>query len=474
MPTAYKNKTVLELRQIAKKKKYTGYSKLTKDELIRMLQTTKPNCPKGKIKNPTSGRCIINPLIKKTKQDKNNLLKEMKKRGVKVEKISVEMDKAFEKASTKNLKQKIKKDRRLLIAEWEREKVKAKRIGKAIDIELRRLESIVETIRFTDSFKYKKQPRQSSKNATSDSEIEIIPKRFQDVVVNCNNKGFGNWSVKDEINSGQFGTAFTGCKTKDDCEYVIKRQPIGDLEAKINKKNNVKDVDSYYHEVKALIDLQGWKHAPKLYAAWTCKDYGYFVIEKLYSCYSIYEGETDRVIKDAEKRKINGDKVSVDDLNGITFEKKIVPIVQELFGKKWVHTDVHKGNILCRKNGDVVLIDYGRARKFKNKEDTDFAKDHPWLIGKNKNYTPEQMYNAQIKVMERGGIPGLFTDGEIVDYSSDNEYSNSMTLESSNSSYDDYTDLQSDDFYPDTITSKYNKYMYLNSDDFQNPLSSKN
>ena len=74
----YENKTVVELRQIARNKGLTGYSRLNKKDLINMIRQgnkggpkkktpkryspkktpSASKCPTGKILNPATGRCV--------------------------------------------------------------------------------------------------------------------------------------------------------------------------------------------------------------------------------------------------------------------------------------------------------------------------------------------------------------------------------------------------------------------------------
>ena len=292
----------------------------------------------------------VEPQINKLKDEKQKLLKETQEQGKKVETISKQIDKLIseknEDLSTLN------NDKSLLLTDWNIKKLKAQRKGLGISIKIKRLETSEKVSELTGSL--------------HSAEAEL-----SEVKEICENDGFfGKWKLSSKIGSGQFGTAFIACTTKDGCNYVVKRQPIGQKEAEKNKKYNVKDVDSYQREVEALVDLQGWKHAPKLYDAWTCGDYGYFAIEQLQNC------------------------------TNANYEKQIIKILNEMYVKNWVHTDVHSGNILCRENGDVVLIDYGRARKFIDEDDVEFAKDHPWVIDKqNTSINPKQMYNKQLKSM---------------------------------------------------------------------------
>jgi serine/threonine protein kinase len=198
-----------------------------------------------------------------------------------------------------------------------------------------------------------------------------IPRAFADIAEDCSNEGFSKWVVNEDedfIGNGVAGSVYYACLGKKDCKYVVKKQSTEAYEKELRETVGYVEENSYKHEMEALIDLQGWKHAPKIYAAWTCGENAYFVMEKLKSCMS--------------------------EQSPAKLYKKSVVILEKLLLKKWLHTDAHTGNIMCRENGDIVLIDYGRARKFKNMNDTEFMKDHPWFK-RNGAMPISEMYQGQ-------------------------------------------------------------------------------
>lgn len=102
------------------------------------------------------------------------------------------------------------------------------------------------------------------------------------------------------------------------------------MSLKYKRKNN-----NYYTEIESLLSLQHTKVVPIVFAAWTCKKIGYFVIEKLYSC------------------KYN---------DSIMWEKvgEQLDIIREA---GYLHVHINKNNVMCKKDGKVVLIDFGYAVK---------------------------------------------------------------------------------------------------------------
>jgi uncharacterized protein (DUF1810 family) len=146
-----------------------------------------------------------------------------------------------------------------------------------------------------------------------------IPTSFRDIVEDCtqNNK----WEKNKLLGSGKAGSVYIACKTADDCEYVIKIQ------------NQNKE---YYAEIEALLSLQHTKAVPKVFAAWTCDKFGYFVMEKLYPC---------------RLHTANSIWMAVD-IKLDTIRKA-----------GYLQVDIHNNNFMCNKEDQVVLIDFGYAVK---------------------------------------------------------------------------------------------------------------
>lgn len=196
-----------------------------------------------------------------------------------------------------------------------------------------------------------------------------IPKSFLEVAESCTE--ITNWKVETSVGSGNTGATYAACKAGN-CNYVIKRQPTaaGEEKLRADKSKNYEEHYSFRSELKALMALQGWKHAPKLYAAWTCEDVGYMVMEKLDVC-----------------------------KEGVKTYEKVKKMVDELYNTGWVHMDAHPQNILCRSDGELVLIDYGRARSFTDPKDPSFAHPHPWTMGSVK-LTPEDAYVIEVNYLK--------------------------------------------------------------------------
>ena len=133
------------------------------------------------------------------------------------------------------------------------------------------------------------------------------------------------WEKKDELGRGQNGVTYIACKDKDDCNYVLKIQDLN---------------EEFYTEVICLESFKNTKNiVPKIYAAWTCDNRGYFVIEKLDKC---------------DPTKF--------DINNKENYKEITNLLKKFKEKGWLHVDIHPGNVMC-KNGKFILIDFGWAAK---------------------------------------------------------------------------------------------------------------
>ena len=197
-----------------------------------------------------------------------------------------------------------------------------------------------------------------------------IPKSFLDVAESCSD--INKWTIQESVGSGIVGVTYTACRAGN-CNYVIKRQPTAVAEDRLRANDpSYKEHYSFRNELKALMALQDWRHAPRIYAAWTCEDMGYIVMEKLYIC------------KDVDK----------------SYEK-VKGMVDELYDMGWIHMDAHPRNILCREDGELVLIDYGRARSFTNGDEIGFAHPHPWTMSeKGRKITPIEAYEMEINYLK--------------------------------------------------------------------------
>jgi serine/threonine protein kinase len=162
-----------------------------------------------------------------------------------------------------------------------------------------------------------------SKLMSSITPVEPIgtPTKFMRIAEDCLLEG--TYDKQERIGFGEAGTVHKVCKLGK-CDYVLKEQNAD---------------QQFKNEVEALYDLQGWKHTPKVYAAWTCHGKGYIVQELLYKC-----------------------NLSARDIY-TQLKNKVLP---ELWDRSWVFIDIHDGNIMCRKDGTIVLLDYGWACKFIN------------------------------------------------------------------------------------------------------------
>jgi len=145
-----------------------------------------------------------------------------------------------------------------------------------------------------------------------------LPTRFGELAndSNCSNR----WKrLPGSIGSGVDGSCYRVCRINTQkCEYVIK----------IQKYNATAKA-----ELKAYIDLQGTQLIPKMYAAWTYNRQLFLVMERVFPC------------KMQKTQQI----------------ARIKTILRKLEDRGWLHVDIHSGNVGCRKNGTVVLIDFGWA-----------------------------------------------------------------------------------------------------------------
>jgi|694.fasta_scaffold76156_4 hypothetical protein len=146
-----------------------------------------------------------------------------------------------------------------------------------------------------------------------------IPTSFLDIVEDCTQNEIWKWKETDQIGSGGYGNVYITCNGLN-CDYVVK----------VQQKN-----ENYYTEIEALLSLQHTDAVPKVFAAWTCETFGYFVIEKLYHC----EYDDNFMWKEVGKK---------------------LDIIKD---EGYLHCDIHRKNVMCKKDGTVILIDFGSAIK---------------------------------------------------------------------------------------------------------------
>lgn len=186
-----------------------------------------------------------------------------------------------------------------------------------------------------------------------------VPNNFLEIVDDCEiNKV---WKTKNELGRGKHGIAYVACKAVDDCNYVLKVQKLN---------------HDFYTEVSCLEEFKNTKGiVPKIYAAWSCDNRGYFVIQKLYTC---PEAKFTREKKETYKE---------------------VDILLKRFREKgWLHVDIHPGNVMCNNKGKLVLIDFG------------------WSVKKGKKSYPD---NPLSKILD---MSLTFTDLELAQKKNKEEY----------------------------------------------------
>jgi predicted Ser/Thr protein kinase len=150
------------------------------------------------------------------------------------------------------------------------------------------------------------------------------PERISKILEKCE---LGkSWKKKQVLGSGSVGRTYHVCKGTD-CEYVMKVQ---------------KDDYEFRNEVKVMRKLRNFKHAPELVGAWTCKGKGYIVEEKL--------------------TKLKGTKEEK--------YKKVKKALKLLNAKRIAFPDCHVDNVMMRKDGTVVFIDFGWATYFSTATET--------------------------------------------------------------------------------------------------------
>lgn len=130
------------------------------------------------------------------------------------------------------------------------------------------------------------------------------------------------------IGSGANGSAYRACSAQNsaECEYVIKVQPYNATAKR---------------ELDAYLRLHNTTIVPTLYAAWTCRNNLYLVLDRMHAC-----------------------NVSTPDLRRL---------LNRFLKLGWLHVDVHPGNVMCDHRNRTRLIDLGWAV---HRDDQPYA-NHP-------------------------------------------------------------------------------------------------
>jgi hypothetical protein len=154
------------------------------------------------------------------------------------------------------------------------------------------------------------------------------------------------WKIERKLGNGVQGTAYKTCYYQD-CNYVFKVFRF--------RENNTEIYNEFISEVAALKELNEKvpKCVPKMYGSWACDGQGVIAMELM--------------TYDLEKVK----KLSY---------KTVQDLLKQLYNVGWLHVDTHRGNVMFRKDGSPVLIDFGYSVKRGQS-----LKNHPWNID---NHTP--------------------------------------------------------------------------------------
>ena len=156
--------------------------------------------------------------------------------------------------------------------------------------------------------------------------LTCIPSEMHGLMKECECQK--RWRKMTRIGSGAYGSAYHACSVTNskDCEYVVKVQ-----------SNNA----TAKRELNAYMRLRGSSVVPKMHAAWLCRGRMYIVLDRMFEC-----------------------KVSL---------KELKDVLNRFLRLGWLHVDVHPGNVMCNKKGNICLIDLGWAV---HKDDQPY-KGHP-------------------------------------------------------------------------------------------------
>ena len=133
-----------------------------------------------------------------------------------------------------------------------------------------------------------------------------------------------------------------GYSEKEACDSVLKLQPLG---------------RKFFWEVAALQSLKDM--APELKDVWACLSNGEGLI--------------------IEDRTFS---VKSSSLSSKKIRSEGRDFLRRLHSKRWVHNDIHKGNVQKKRDGSLTFIDYGFARYYPDGENySDFSAEATFIYG---------------------------------------------------------------------------------------------
>ena len=168
-----------------------------------------------------------------------------------------------------------------------------------------------------------------------------------------------DWDLGKHISSGDYGAVYKTCKSDTgDCGFVLKIQ---------------KNDDAFYNEVTMMNKLRHLSVVPKIHAAWVCGDTKHDTILTKVKQLSYLPKDRKRISNLQKKWANTGKGYYVMDLfyelphyterTDELFEK-VSNALKTLHDEGIGHGDPHDNNIMKKKDGTIVIIDYSFATDF--------------------------------------------------------------------------------------------------------------
>ena len=175
-------------------------------------------------------------------------------------------------------------------------------------------------------------PKKSSKKENEPSNVKSvgpgIPKKFLPIVEDCS-KNEKTWTKKwnAEVIDKSIFTIYQVCYLEsDDCKYTIKKEfNIFPTKLKL--------------DIEAFKELRSIGATPKIYAAWTCGNYKYFVMEKLKD----YSDDIDHKMKRYRDYK---------------------KLLEKIKKKGWLYMISNPESIMLNSKNNPVLVNFGNSIKY--------------------------------------------------------------------------------------------------------------
>lgn len=142
------------------------------------------------------------------------------------------------------------------------------------------------------------------------------------------------WKKDQLIGKGLYGRVYEAC-CDENCDYIMKV-----VEFRDNDEFGFNySLENLKREIEIQRELAHAGVAPIIYDAWKTKTHGFIIMEQL-------------------------DETLENKIDKMDYIDKVIDKVKIMHQLGIIHGDLHLGNIMLTKHGEIRIIDFGSGRKF--------------------------------------------------------------------------------------------------------------